>query len=460
MAGIGFELKKVIQSGNIGSFIKAAFSGIMIVAGPWIISIVTIMLIKRFTAAAFSEAPQLFISVIVYTYAFSLIIFGGFHYIFTRLLADLMYTKENRKAASLLLFFSLIIGTVSGVGAFIFFSFVNISVAHPLVFRISVAILFSSVNIIWLLMLFISLVTWYGRILILYALGMGIAIAAMFFLGNSLYTAGAVLGFALGHVAIALFLFLLAFTAFPPLSLTAGCELILPYVKKYRSLLLTGYFYYFGLWVDKIVFWLFFGERVAGTGLRLYEPYDIAIYLCTLTMIPGLVYFTIFSEPNFYIYVRKFLLSLTSSKLRSIRQRKYLMFREMKKNLGDQTWFQAVITVGCIILVPAILNLFPEILSVSVMIITLVGVFFHLLFLTSINLHFYLEFYRYTLYAALLFFSINTVAAVMISLLHLPYLAGLNYLLSTATAAGYSLSCLYREGMKVDRYILAGVRIM
>ena len=33
MAGIGFELRKAITKGGLGSFLKAAFSGIMIVAG-------------------------------------------------------------------------------------------------------------------------------------------------------------------------------------------------------------------------------------------------------------------------------------------------------------------------------------------------------------------------------------------------------------------------------------------
>ncbi len=460
MAGIGFELKKVIQKGNIGSFIKAAFSGIMIVAGPWIISIFTIIIIKRITSAAFSEAPQLFIAVIVYTYAFSLIIFGGFHYIYTRILADLMFVKENRKAASLLLLFSLAIGVISGGGAFLFLSFLEVQIAHILLFRISGAVLFAAVNIIWLLMLFISLVTWYGRILISYAVGMGIAIGAMFLLGQAFLTAGAVLGFAVGHVVITLLLFIIAFTNFPPLGLTAGSELIIPYIKKYKSLFLTGYFYYFGLWVDKIIFWVFFGKRIAGTMLTLYEPYDIAIYLCTLTMIPGLVYFTIFSEPTFYIYVKKFLLALTTSKLRTIRQRKYLMFKEMKQSLRDQSSFQAVITISCIILVPVIIRLFPTILSVPVMLITLSGVFFHLLFLTSINLHFYLEFYRYTFYAALIFFIINAATALLIAFFGLTFLVGANYLISTAAAGLFSLGLLYREGKKVDRYILAGVRIM
>jgi uncharacterized membrane protein len=458
MAGIGFTLKKVIQKGTLGSFIKAALSGTMIVAGPWIISIFTIILIKRIATVAFTDAPQLFIAVIVYTYSFSLIFFGGFHYIYTRLIADLMFEKQNRKAASLLLFFSLLIGGVSLAGSFLFLSFIDVQLARPLLFRISGSLLFTSANIMWLLMLFISLVTWYGRILISYAVGMGISIGAMFLLGRFMFTAGALLGFAVGHIIIVLLLFIIAFKAFPPQGIRSGSELIIPYIRKYRFLFLTGYLYYIGLWIDKIIFWVIHGNTIAGTILKLYEPYDIAVYLATLTMIPGLVFFVIFLEPSFYIYVKKFLLSLTNVKLRNIKQKKYIMLREMKKSLSDQSLFQGVITLSCIIVIPVFVGLFPAILTPTVMGFTLAGVFFHLLFLTSMNLHFYLEFYRYTYLTSLIFACLNGGGALFLALTGLQGLAGANYLLASVAASVFSLTLLLREGKKIDRYILAGVK--
>ena len=97
MAGIGFELQRVLRKGGIGSFVKVALSGIMIVAGPWLLSIVGIFLIGRFADFTLQEGRGLFMGVIIYSYAFSLFIFGGSHYIFTRLLSDLIYLEKNRQ---------------------------------------------------------------------------------------------------------------------------------------------------------------------------------------------------------------------------------------------------------------------------------------------------------------------------------------------------------------------------
>jgi uncharacterized membrane protein len=386
--------------------------------------------------------------------------FGGFHYIYTRLLADLMYTKQNRTAASLLVLFSVVIGGVSALGSLLFFSLLDLQLAHPLLFRLSGCLLFASVNVVWLLMLFISLVSQYGKILISYSLGMAVAIGSMFLLGKVYLVAGALLGFALGHVLIVLLLFMVAFRAYAPKGFTDGAHLIVPYIKRYRSLFFTGYFYYIALWIDKVIFWFTVGTPIAGTVLHLYEPYDIAVYICTLTMIPGLVYFFIFSEPNFYIYVKKFLLSLNKTQLRTIRRKKYLMFTHMKNNLREQSVFQAVVTVCCVILVPVFVAFFPTILTSTTMIITLAAVFFHLLLLTSINLLFYLEFYHYTCRSALLFCVINGATALLIAFLELYAWVGINYLIAAAAAAMFALFSLFREGKKADRYILAGIKVM
>ena len=69
MAGIGFELRKAISRGGLGSFLKAAFSGIMIVAGPWIMSIIGITAIQRLMGFAVEEAPEHFMGVVIYSYA-------------------------------------------------------------------------------------------------------------------------------------------------------------------------------------------------------------------------------------------------------------------------------------------------------------------------------------------------------------------------------------------------------
>ncbi len=167
MAGIGFELKKVVERGGIGAFIKAALSGTMIVAGPWIISIFSIYIIRRLVFVLNPGEHQTFIAVVVYSYALSLVVFGGIHFIFTRLLADLIFKKKERTASSLLVYFLLLVTVAALVIGGAVGWFFSSQVESRLFFTAVVALFFIAVNMIWILMLFVSLLRWYGRICLL-----------------------------------------------------------------------------------------------------------------------------------------------------------------------------------------------------------------------------------------------------------------------------------------------------
>jgi uncharacterized membrane protein len=155
MAGIGFELKRVVEQGGVGSFLKAALSGTMIVAGPWLISILSITIIQRLVWFLPPVDHQVFIAVIVYSYALSLILFGGIHYIFTRLLADLIYKKKDRAAGSMLVYFLLLTALAAGIIGGILGFFAGRHMVQQYFLIISVAVFFISVNLIWFSMMFI-----------------------------------------------------------------------------------------------------------------------------------------------------------------------------------------------------------------------------------------------------------------------------------------------------------------
>ena len=51
-------------------------------------------------------------------------------------------------------------------------------------------------------------------------------------------------------------------------------------------------------------------SRVQGTWFRVFDRYDVPIFFAILTMIPGLVFFTIETETSFYPRLRQFLRSI------------------------------------------------------------------------------------------------------------------------------------------------------
>jgi uncharacterized membrane protein len=454
VAGIGFELQRVLRRGGIGSFVKVALSGIMIVAGPWLLSIIGIFLIGRFAGFAVQEGRSLFMGVIVYSYAFSLFIFGGSHYIFTRLLSDLIYLKKNRQAASLLLFFSLIVIILAaGIAAAVMSRVTLPGVSRPLLFKRFAVAFFATINLTWVLMIFISLLKKYFAIFLVFLGGMTLSVLGVLFLGRTMALGGAMLGFFSGQSFTVLLLLILSFKEYHPAEVKETLKALGSYFPRYGFLFLSGLFYYWGIWIDKMVFWAVLGHPVPGTFFRLFEPYDIPVYLANLTMIPGLVYFIVVLETDFYTYLRDFLHSLGEGILTEIQNRKSLMAVKLKSGLREQILFQGVITAAFLILAPSLSRFFSN-LEVPLLRITMLAVFFQLLFLTEMTFLFYFEQYRPAFIASLSYFVVNLGGALAIvvsekELLGLSYLAA--GMVSTVICALY----LFRIVHKADRLVLA-----
>jgi len=455
MAGIGFELRKVITKGGLGSFIKAAFSGVMIVAGPWLLSIVGITLVRQFIDR-FAGGGMLFTSTVIYSYAWSLVIFGGIHLIYTRIVADLLFVNEYGEASGSLVFFIVLISAASlAITIPIYFSF-EAPVANHLLYRAAAILLFLAINIVWVLMIFITLLRRYLLILLIYAGGIALAVGLVRLLSENYGLEGALLGFALGHLSIAVSLSLLAFLSHHPKKIRKGWSNLRTYVTRFSTLLATGYFYNWAIWVDKIIFWYTRGESVSGTIFSLYEAYDVAVYMANLSMIPGLVYFVIISETSFYVQLRKFLLSLSKGTLIEIQRRKRMLLLGVRSHLGQQALFQGIFTVSLLFLAPFLAGLFgPGVATPTTIQIVLVGVFIHFLALTVMNYHFYFEFFNHALIMSMLFFAVNAGVSVLMAFDYLPFIPGIGYGAGGFCAAVYSYTAIQTSGKKFDRRILA-----
>ena len=455
MAGIGFELRKVISSGGLGSFIKAAFSGIMIVAGPWLFSIIGITLIQRFISRL-DVNGMLFTGTVIYCYAWSLVIYGGFHFIYTRVLADFLFVKKSNEAAGALISFLLVIWAVSAAIAVPAFMSFRLGIPYEWLLKTAAISLFIIINSMWLIMIFISLLRRYISVLIIYAVGIGAAVLLVWLLSPSLGIAGALAGFVLGHLVIAILLAILAFSAYKPANVGGGFKSMGTYTARFGRLLLTGYLYNGAIWVDKIIFWFTRGEQIEGTFLRVFAQYDVAVYVANLSMIPGLIYFIIVSETSFYLRLRKFLLLLSSGTYAAIESRKRELFRGVSANIAQQAMFQSIVTLGLMFFAPAISAVVGGgETSPLIMRTVLLGVFLHFLALTLMNYHFYLEFFAHALMVSLLFFLGNTVLSLLMTFDIVAFLPGAGYAFGGLIAAVYGYLAIIKSGKHIDRKILA-----
>ena len=416
MAGIGFELRKVVGKGGIGSFFQMAMSGAMIVAGPWILSIITITLIQTLLNRAAAGGLELFMGVVIYCYAFSLFLFGGFHYLFTRRMSDLLYLKKEGEAFGYVLRLCIPVGLISAAIALPAALHLSLDIPSAALFRASAVLLFVTVNILWIIMLFVSVLKWYIKIMFVYTAGLVSSLLLISLLSGPFGLTGALLGFSLGHLMIVLLLMLLSRVAYkperpaPPHDITASkaagpaaaVSNVFRYAARHRHLFGAGVFYYAGIWIDKLIYWAAYGENVSGTFIRLFAEYDIPVYLANLTMIPGLVFFVVYSETEFYTSLKRFLLNLGYSRYSEILRAKQKLAGTAAESLKEQSILQGVVTLIIIILA-----------SGTILRTTLAAVFFHLLLLTLLNYLFYIEQYRHAFLSAVVFFLVNGVLAAL-----------------------------------------------
>ena len=437
MAGIGFELRKIAALGNVRGLFQASLSGIMIVAGPWLISILTILLFQQPALGIPADFRRLFIASTIYIYSSSLILSGGFHYIFTRILSDYLFRNELDKALGLTIRY-ILISTVflllTGWG--LQRIFLN-SPAIPGLHKGAFILLFVVINHIWILMLTASAMKRYNQLLIVYSCGMISSLlfmkGAMVFLNsNSLLMA-----YSLGQLLLFLMLLLLLLR-----EMGYSAVSILPdfkrYIRRYSALFLTGFFYYGALWADKMVFWVLRGEVIPGTAMKLYQDYDIVVYLTNLMMIPGLVFFVIFSETEFFVVLKKFLDSLSKKPLRHIRTNQYILKKTTLFILKEQAGIQICITLlflSWAMLRPSLRAVFPMV-TITALSITVLG-----FFLTVMNFLFYLEQYWRAFRGVMVFFIVNTGGALLSSRLSFFSLPGISTL--TACLAGTVLLTFY-----------------
>lgn len=405
MAGIGFELKKLIDEGTYLDDFKAYFFAGMISAGPWMISIFCLGMLWMFsTPYMWLESQKLFRVTVVYTYAYSLITTGALQLIVTRFLADRLFMKQRNIFLPTYAGLMLLTIAVQGITATIFYSFCDV----PLQFKIVGIVLYIAVSCIWQTMIFLSAARDF------------VSIAASFFFGNlasfvlalafgSAYGFnGHLLGFTIGQVVV---LMLLMYRIFCEFDSAVDCSFdFLLQMGKYFDLLLIGIFYYLAIWVDKLIYWYApTGEHIKSLFYSNY-PYDSAMFLAFLTIIPALAHFMVDVETNFYDKYKGFYGAIVGKgSLGEIRTQK----AGMKKTLMDATWrmvlLQTLVTGTYLFCAPMLidfLHLRPEHLYVLRM--AGIGAFFHVMLMVTLILILYFDRRLAAMAVALCFLATNT----------------------------------------------------
>lgn len=359
MAGIGFRLQKLLLSDNISSLAMAYGYSAIIASGPWMLSMLSLIGIGLFMTASpvspgETDLPiNIFCTVITYAYAGTNILGGLMHLGVSRYVADRLYSNEIDRILPAFLYSAsaiLLLG-LGCAGSLLVFS------GLPPAEAISVFIIFQSLSLTWLAMLFLSAAKGYGQIVWGFlganVLGVILSIAGYGYYGLN----GAFFGYALGQFSLAMWLSWRIFSEFPSY---APLNHELPaYLWKNRLLAATGFLFNLGIWIDKIIVW-YSPEGREVTGLfRCSNVYDISLFFAYLTTIPAMSLFIIRVETSFYKnYSIYFNAVICGGALSAIERGKQKIVESLKLSVERILTTQGVFTLFLIVIAPWLADMF------------------------------------------------------------------------------------------------------
>lgn len=447
MAGIGFLLKNLIREDRFESDMKASLYTLIISSGPWVMAVTSLAALSVFAHHAMaSEVMLTFRAIVIYSYAFSLIVSSVFQLILTRFISDKLYQREY--GALLPNFIGVL--TLSGLLSF------SVSTAYmaltplPFIVKSLSVVLFCTISFQWIVMVFLSTVRDYVKVTLIFFLGFVTSFVLALSMGGLMNLTGYLMGFTVGQVLTLVFLFQRIAEEFP-----MGSDMpyeFLRYMKKYPTLAWAAFLYNTGFWIDKIIIWYSpLGYDIAGS-FRGHVPYDSACFLAALTIIPSLSLFFLQVETDFYEGLRRYINTiLNKGTYGDVERESASLLSILKLDIFAIFKLQLIVTLIAFLLAPQILKMLgyvPEELTATFM-VSLVGFLFQVLFLTLIVLFWYLELLRESLMCIIIFVISNSVINLVL-VNFTSVLAGTGYMISTCLSFAVAYLMLMEKLKDID----------
>jgi uncharacterized membrane protein len=294
MAGIGFELRRILAEDTYTSMVKGFLYSTVISAGPWLMSVLCLAGLGIYSIAFLGfEERQTFSSTVVYMYAGSLVGTGLIQMVITRYLSDKLYQGEREALTEAFVPVVLITCAIQVPTA------AAVLWGAPLTpaFKISSAVGFVVISLIWQAMIFLSASRDYVAIVLSFLVGAVVSIAGGLFWGKTHGLLGYMNGFVLGQFAI---LALLVLKVTREFGMPGRWDWsFLRYLFQYPQLVAIGLFYNLSIWVDKLLFGLSPYGRLTAERFPTYNQYDSSMFLAFATMIPAMAMFLSRTETDF-----------------------------------------------------------------------------------------------------------------------------------------------------------------
>jgi uncharacterized membrane protein len=407
MAGIGFILRKFSRQDNLLGLIYAYTCSALSSTGPWILTVIALGSIiaigKKITT---NDVLLNFRAIIIYNFAFSLVLSGPPTMIATRYLADAIHRKDVSTITGMMLG-SLILMYLFLLPVALLFYGAYATLSLDMVFAATINFLL--ISAVWLTSVFIAGLKDYKSVTLAYAVGLLIAVIASTLLAQRFGAAGMINGVSFGLCFLVAILLAQLFIEYP-YSFKQPFHFI-SYFKKYWELALGGLIYNSAIWVDKWIMWFAPEAQQLENGLHINSTYDSAMFFAYLTIVPSLALFLFSMETNFFEHYLRFYRDIQHKvTFGKIQKNHQLLMRSITNNGGQFLLLQASICVLCILAAPQILNMIGgSYLQIGIFRFGVLGAFCHVMLIFLLILLSYFDNRRATLALQLVFLVTNTV---------------------------------------------------
>lgn len=435
MAGIGFALRKLAQQDTLLSGFRAYSHAAVISCGPWLFTVFALGAIELF-GRSMIPIPDLqrFSSVIRYDFCFSLVAAGPITLVVTRQLADQIYAKDVVRAPTLFLSALVLLFCLQAIFGTALYGFI---VQMPLSERILGFICLQVTGGIWIACPFMSALQSFGSISAAFAAGMSLAFAGSVVLAPMFGAAGMLAGFTIGLASI---FFVLAARIFAEYPYQARSFLVLDF-RRYWQFALIGLVYNVAVWVDKWIMWFAPGNVVIAGGIRSNPPYDSAMFLAYLTIIPATTLFLIVVETRFFEHYLRFYQDIENdATIDEIDRNHFAIVRVLKEGLRNIAVLQAAVCYLAVLAAPSLVGMAqgdPE--MVPIFRFGVLGALFHALLLCLMAVLSYFDLRRELVRVSLVFLVLNTSLTLVTLWLGLGY-QGYGYAGATLLSVVYAYS--------------------
>jgi polysaccharide biosynthesis protein PelG len=417
MAGIGYELRKLLQKDSLLALIRAyAYAG-LISSGPWVLSILGMLAIGLLSFSVVK--PDMLITQFQVTVTnlicYSLILTGFFQLSFTRFVADRLFEKKEDVVVANYHGVLMVVICLSGILSFV--CAIWLFPQQTILYRLLLISSFVVLCMIWIATVFLSGLKQYLAIVILYFVGYSVTVG-MTLLLRPLGTEGLLLGFLIGQIILFLSMHGIIFRNFPaPIGILFDA---FSKARRYPTLMWIGFLYNFGAWADKIIFWYWpaTSQDIIGP-LRASVIYDLPVFLAYLSIIPGMAIFLVRIETDFVDHYNGFYNAVRlGGSLEKLESHRNGMVETVRLGLFEIAKIQALTTLLIFVVGDRLLNAVQiSTLYLPLLHVQVIAAGFQVIFLSILTVYFYLDKRKIVLMLCSLFVVLNivfTIASLLI----------------------------------------------